>query len=110
MKRQLLTLAIAAASFAAAPLAFAQDPQATPDPQQSAQAGQVTWADLDTDHDGNLSRTEAQAVDSLSQAFDSADADKDGMLTADEYKAYLASQQTSPAPTTDDAPPSDQQQ
>ena len=64
MKRQLLTLAIAAASFAAAPLAFAQDPQATPDPQQSAQAGQVTWARAIRE-----GRIQLDGVPSLARAF-----------------------------------------
>lgn len=141
MTRHLLSLAIAAASLAAAPLAFAQDahasasaqehastqameqhmgtqdPQATPatpatpaDPQQQVPATpatpatpadpagpkKISWSDLDADHDGKLSKTEAAPVDSLSQAFDTADTDKDGALTADEYKAYLANRQDSP--------------
>jgi hypothetical protein len=116
MNRHLLSLALAAASLAAAPLAFAQSAPATPpaaEPQQEApatpanpmgstddSAKKISWSDLDADHDGKLSKTEAAPVDSLSQAFDTADTDKDGALTADEYKAYLASRQDSPAPTT----------
>ena len=42
------------------------------------------------DKDGKLTKTEAAALDSLTQVFDKADADKDGALTPDEYKAYLA--------------------
>jgi hypothetical protein len=133
MNRHLLSLALAAASLAAAPLAFAQSAPATPpadpqqaDPQQAEpqqaepqqetpatpattmnptddSARKISWSDLDTDHDGKLSKTEAAPVESLSQAFDTADSDQDGALTADEYKAYLASRQDSPAPTT---PPS----
>jgi hypothetical protein len=55
-------------------------------------AKQVSWSDLDSDHNGNLSKTEAGALDSLANVFDSADANKDGSLTADEYRAYLKAQ------------------
>ena len=67
-------------------------------PAEPAQpANKVTWSELDADHDGALSKTEAEPVDSLSAAFDDADADKDGSLTADEYKAYRTTNQESPA-------------
>jgi hypothetical protein len=56
----------------------------------SSTSGKVTWSDLDGDKDGKLTKTEAAALDSLTQVFDKADADKDGALTPDEYKAYLA--------------------
>jgi len=55
-------------------------------------ARQMSWSDLDTDHDGNLSKTEAGSLSSLSQVFDTADGNKDGSLTADEYRAYLKTQ------------------
>lgn len=58
----------------------------------SMTAKQLSWNDLDTDHDGNLSKTEAGALSSLSQVFDTADGNKDGSLTADEYRAYLKAQ------------------
>lgn len=88
-----------------------QDPQAqadadasavAPTPQHDATAAQntsaepasdakkITWSELDGDKDGALSKSEVAPVDSLSKAFDVADADKDGTLTADEYKAYVA--------------------
>ena len=75
-----------------------QDTAAVPaTPAEPAQpANKVTWSELDADHDGALSKTEAAPVDSLSTAFDSADADKDGSLTADEYKAYRTTNQESP--------------
>ena len=57
---------------------------------KSADARKVTWSDLDADKDGKLSKTEVAPIDSLSQSFDAADSDKDGALTTDEYKAYLA--------------------
>lgn len=114
MNRNFLSLGLAAVSLLAAPLAFAQDASATPatpaNPQQETPAvpatpadpaqpaNKVTWSELDADQDGALSKTEAAPVDSLSAAFDSADGDKDGSLTADEYKAYRATNQESPAP------------
>lgn len=77
-----------------------QDTSAVPaTPADPAQPGtKITWSELDADRDGALSKTEAAPVDSLSEAFDAADSDKDGSLTADEYKAYLANRQQSPTP------------
>ena len=48
------------------------------------------WSDLDTDKNGTLNASEAASVQSLSKAFAQADANADGELTQDEYKAYLA--------------------
>jgi len=56
----------------------------------AASAKRVNWSQLDSDKDGKLSKAEAAPVKSLSKVFDQADANKDGALTADEYKAYLA--------------------
>jgi len=52
----------------------------------------MSWSDLDADKNGNLSKSEASSLSSLSQVFDSADANHDGSLTADEYRAYLKTQ------------------
>src|SRR5690606_37539053 len=96
-KRHFLSLGLATLSLVAAPLAFAQDAPPTQDPAaEPEESGKVTWSQLDTDGDGALSKTEAAAIDSLARDFDTADTDKDGLLTADEYKAYLAGQQASP--------------
>ncbi|HEL4190226.1 TPA: EF-hand domain-containing protein [Stenotrophomonas maltophilia] len=61
----------------------------------SAQAngGGQTWASIDTDGNGTISKTEAQVNAGLAQVFDQADTNKDGELSADEYKAYVAAQQ-----------------
>ena len=62
-------------------------------PQAAPPAGeprQMTWADVDTDGNGSISATESAAIASLAQVFSAADADADGELTADEYKAYVA--------------------
>lgn len=102
---------IALGTALAMPLAFAQEaddfgqaPQ-TPTEQAAppaAQAqGQVTWADLDTDGDGNLSRAEAAALPELAAVFDQADADGDGMLTPQEYQAFAAAQGAGAPPPQD---------
>jgi hypothetical protein len=93
---------IAIVAAAAMPLAFAQTTppiddgamQSTPPgaTAPTAEPKQVTWADLDTDKDGSLSKAEVASVPALSQVFDAADADADGKLTADEYKAHAASE------------------
>lgn len=77
----------------AMPMAFAQDPQTGDADDMASQAQpQLTWADLDTDGDGVLSREEAAAHPALGSVFDQADSDGDGKLTADEYRAYTESQ------------------
>ena len=58
----------------------------------SASPRTMSWSDLDTDHNGSLSKSEASSLNSLSQVFDAADGNKDGTLTADEYRAYLKAQ------------------
>src|SRR5690606_33202587 len=86
---------IALAAAVAMPMAFAQTAPTTDDGMQSAPTSaaptaepkQVTWADLDTDKDGDLSKEEVTTVPALAQVFDDADADADGKLTADENKA-----------------------
>lgn len=67
---------------------------ATPATPSAAATKKISWSDLDGDKDGKLSKTEAAPISSLSQVFDQADSDKDGALTADEYKAYIAAQGT----------------
>ena len=109
-------LLIALAAAFATP-AFAQDadaakmndaqPQATQSqdaPQTQAQAQSAAavkasasaspkstrWSDLDADKNGSLSKAEADAVPSLGAVFEKADANADGALSGDEYKAYVA--------------------
>jgi hypothetical protein len=91
---RLLGLTAFAAAFAA-PALYAQDGTAQKDdaPPASAQPSQPakkTWAELDTDRNGHLSREESAAVPALEAVFERADANADGALTGDEYKAYLA--------------------
>lgn len=103
-----LRTALFAALALATPLAFAQDAateqaQATDAQAQDATATEQaptaatsekkSWADVDTNKDGNLSRDEAAVVPALGSVFDAADANADGSLTADEYKAHATKAQ-----------------
>lgn len=110
--RKPLIALVALSAALAMPLAFAQEKtddgmqeqqteqsaeQATGSattPTQSTDAGATQakqgWADVDTDADGNISKEEAAANPGLSQVFDQADANADGSLTADEYKAFVS--------------------
>lgn len=119
MNRKALFTAIALGMALSAPLAFAQDESAAyPEQEQAAQpadpaaqpadpatpatpadpaSNQITWADLDADQDGKLTKDEASSVASLAEVFDDADADKDGSLTPDEYKAFVAQNQSDAA-------------
>ncbi len=99
--RKPIVAAAALVAVLSAPLAFAQS-TATPTQQDAAAAPasgtaapqKKSWSDVDTDKNGSLSKTEAATVPALGQVFDQADADADGSLTADEYKAYVAKAQT----------------
>ena len=75
--------------------------QSTPTPAQPTTSNDASaatqgdpakksWADVDADKDGSLSKAEASAVPALGQVFDKADSNADGSLSADEYKAYVA--------------------
>lgn len=46
------------------------------------------WKDADTDGDGKLSATEANANAGLSSRFATIDADKDGFITTEEYRTF----------------------
>lgn len=48
-----------------------------------------SWADVDADKSGSLSKAEASSVPALAQVFDQADTNADGSLSPDEYKAYV---------------------
>lgn len=104
--RKPLTGLIALGVALAMPMAFAQEADSVdqaPQAQAAQQAqGQVSWADLDSDGDGNLSRAEAAALPELAAVFDQADADGDGVLTPQEYQQYAASQGAGSPPPQDD--------
>jgi len=87
-RRLPLALALAALCAAGSSLAIAQD--ATPAQTDQAQPAQMSWSDLDTDKNGTLSATEAEANPGLKAHFEQADANADGALTGDEYREFLA--------------------
>ena len=87
-RRLPLALALAALFAAGASVAVAQD-TTTPQTDQ-AQPAQTSWSDLDTDKNGTLSATEAEANPGLKAHFEQADANADGALTGDEYREFLA--------------------
>jgi len=104
----LIALAIAAA--VAAPLAFAQDQTATQQaeveatmtqeaqvppvaedlPQVPEATAPATFATLDVDQDGRVSKDEAAADAALSAAFDETDTDGDGFVTEAEFDVHAA--------------------
>ena len=47
--------------------------------------GFVAFHDIDSDHNGYVSRVEARSVVVVENAFDSADANRDGLLDSGEY-------------------------
>ena len=107
--RKPLTGLIALGVALAMPMAFAQEadeftqqPAPTEQAAPAAPQGQVSWADLDTDGDGNLSRAEAASLPELAAIFDQADADGDGIPTPQEYQKYAASQGAGSPPPQDD--------
>lgn len=65
-------------------------PTAPTAPTTDAAPQQLTWADVDSDKNGSISKTESALLASLAQVFEEADANADGELTPDEYKAYVA--------------------
>ena len=64
---------------------------AVPAKPVASASGERKWSDLDGDGNGNLSAAEAASMPSLAKVFTQADADANGQLTQDEYKAWLAS-------------------
>jgi len=90
-RKPLVALTAVLAAALALP-AFAQN--AGPQPAQAQSGGGQTWASVDTDSDGAISKQEAQVNAGLAQIFDQADADTNGKLTPDEYKAFVAKQQS----------------
>ena len=57
-----------------------------------------SWSELDVNSNGSLSSSEAAPMESLAKVFAKADADGNGELTQDEYKAWLASNSSKQQP------------
>jgi len=63
-------------------------PQSFADSPVSVDAqGYVAFHDIDSDHNGYVSRIEARSVAVIENAFNSADANRDGLLDSGEYKS-----------------------
>jgi hypothetical protein len=115
LSRKSLIGTFALVATLSAPLAFAQtdttaaeqapppttsnEAMQSPPPTTSNDAAAATtagdpakksWAEVDLDKDGKLTKMEAAAVPALAQVFDQADSNADGSLTSDEYKAHVA--------------------
>ena len=59
-------------------------------PATPASPAKKSGSELEANGNGSLSAAEAAPMDGLSQVFAKADADANGELTQDEYKAWLA--------------------
>ena len=105
---------VALGAALAMPLAFAQSAvspevreaqeaateaaESAQDAQQAAQQAtgaqpetrQLGWNDVDTDGNGTISQAESAALPALASVFAEADADGDGELTPEEYRAHAA--------------------
>ena len=98
MKTRTHVLPLAAVLGLLAAPAFAQE-------TTGASASDAQWQRLDTDVDGQLSRSEAAADPALNAAFDRADTNGDGQLSGKEIRAWqLAQQTTQPTPQTEPEP------
>jgi len=88
---KLLALPLIAMSLSAfaqnAPPASPQDRGYDASPAPAGEPRRLRFADADTDHDGRLSRTEAQAAPYVARHFDAIDADHDGYVTRAELRA-----------------------
>lgn len=68
--------------------AIAGDSTASPiQPAAGAGTSRPRFKDADSDHDGRLSRTEAQVLPNVASHFDAIDADHDGYVTRPELRA-----------------------
>lgn len=89
-RKPLIVISTVLAAALALP-AFAQSAAGAAQSQQGG--GGQTWASVDTDSDGAISKQESQVNAGLAQIFDQADTDANGKLTPEEYKAFVAKQQ-----------------
>lgn len=87
-RRLPLALAFCALFAATSTAAIAQD--ATTGASGQAASARLSWSELDTDNDGSLSAAEAETSPGLKAHFGQADANADGALTGEEYRAFLA--------------------
>jgi len=79
----LIALSVSALAQNAPPPAGGYDARQAP----GGEPRRLRFADADTDHDGRLSRTEAQAAPYVARHFDAIDTDHDGYVTRAELRA-----------------------
>ncbi len=100
MKRNLLIAAIAAAAMSTS--AFAAELGADTSAQVGASANATTgsegFSQLDANHDGQLSRSEAQANGRLSGQWSQLDADGNGRVDQSEFSAFESKVPNAAAP------------
>ena len=84
----LLMSCVLASLFSAS--AFAQDTKEAVEVAEAKPAPALSWAEMDKDNNGSLSKDEATVNKSLADIFDQADGNTDGQLSGDEYRSYLA--------------------
>ncbi len=85
MKITLLTLASIALLSSAA---FAADDQVTKPATAESHRQQVTFAQLDKNHDGKISKEEAASDTELTDEWDELDEDKDGSVDVTEFSKF----------------------
>ncbi len=85
MKTTLLVLASIALLSSAA---FAADDQITKPATAESQSQQVTFAQHDKNHDGNISKEEAASDADLSEEWDELDEDKSGGIDVTEFSMF----------------------
>jgi hypothetical protein len=91
MAQSAVTPEVREAQEAATEAAAQQDAtQAPTSADAQPPARQLGWADIDVDGNGTISRSESAALPALAAVFDAADADSDGELTPEEYRAHAA--------------------
>ncbi len=82
MKNALLTAALACVAMTA---------HAATDRQPAGSNDPTSFQQVDSDRDGRISRQEAAAFSALEARFEAADANGDGVLSADEFARSKAS-------------------
>jgi ABC-type transporter MlaC component len=85
------------AILAAALLTTAAAANAGDKEKSSQHTAQQKFEQLDTDQDRAISQTEAANDDMLSETFASVDADGDGEITRSEYTAQLSDEDSEPS-------------
>ncbi len=81
-------LSVVALSFAATAFAFSALAGAAEKPAHNPGKAMAMFKKHDTDNDGTLDRTEANATPFIDQHFDAIDTDKDGTISMAEIQAF----------------------